>query len=191
MRDTVFELVCEASFPQCRLEDADFLPYDHAASRQRRPDVLFQDPESGRTWVLDVTVADPQRPSLQTQYRDVVGGAAAAAAAAKRAAILPLIRDRHDLRFVPLAVETFGAMDRSFTRFLQHVSTRRASRLGACDTQTGILLFRMASQRISVALQRAQAIIIQRRCDSTADDCMPRASVDTSMLDLLALGPSV
>ena len=150
--------------------------------------MLFQDPESGRTWVLDVTVADPQRSSLQTEYRDRVGGAAAAAAAAKKAAILPLIRERHDLHFVPLALETFGAMDRSFTRFLQHVSRRRASRLGACDSQTSILLFRMASQRISVALQRAQAIIIQRRCDSTADASVPRASIDTSMLDLLALG---
>ena len=150
--------------------------------------MLFQDPESGRTWVLDVTVADPQRSSLPTEYRDRVGGAAAAAAAAKRAAILPILAERHDLHFVQLALETFGAMDRSFTRFLQHVSRRRASRLGACDSDTSIRLFRMASQRISVALQRAQAIIIQRRCDSDADPSVPRASLDTSMMDLLALG---
>ena len=79
-------------------------------------------------------------------------------------------------------------MGTHFVQLLTHVARKTAKRMGA-DRQARQAIYRLAAQRVSVALQCAQATIIQRRTGAALPTYLrtDRRSAP-SFTDLLAIG---
>ena len=116
---------------------------------------------------FDITIADPQHSRVPVALRRVPGGAAKAAGEKKTQDIQANIDGIDSIRFAPLPLETSGALSHGFSHILSRVAKKTAERMGA-DARAEQSLFRLATQRISVALQGAQATILQRRAGARA-----------------------
>ena len=109
---------------------------------------------------MDVVVADPTRSDHVARCAGptVLGVTARLAASRKHRAYSDLFPGD---AFRPLAVETYGCLDGPFDNFLRECARRAvASGTTSASSSTLACFFR---QRVSVALQRAQAVAIRRR----------------------------
>jgi hypothetical protein len=142
----------------------------------RRPDWGVRDTATGRVVCGDLVVADPQAPGRGSgEGRGAetrVGAAAASAEAGKARHYRDELRDHPSVVLFPLAVETTGCVGQQSRRFLQFLGLQAAARLGlsgslaeqgVADRPGAGALVCFFSQRLGVALQRAQAAVLSGR----------------------------
>ncbi len=123
----------------------------------RRPDGLTLIPwSSGRCVAWDVTVANSLADSYLSSSSQQTGGAAELAAARKEAKYSDLTQR---YTFIPIAVETLGAINFTGMNFLSDLGHRLTEVTG--DPREASYLF----QRISVVIQRFNSIIFHGSFD--------------------------
>ena len=158
VRDVVASIATEAGF-RVGCEQRHLLPRASPDGAHRRMDFLFIDDAGGRS-LGDVVVADPTcSDHVARCVRPTgLGVAACLAASQKHRAYFDLFRGD---AFRPLVMETYYCLDDPFDDFLRECA-RRAAASGTtlASSSTLACFFR---QRVSVALQRAQAVAVRRR----------------------------
>ena len=116
----------------------------------KRPDGVTLIPWSrGKCVAWDVTVPDTYAASHVQQTSKCPAAAADQAAAKKRAKYQSIVQTH---LFIPVAVETSGALNKEATEFLQEIGRRIEDETG--DIKETAYLF----QRVSVVIQRGNAI---------------------------------
>ncbi|GJP43967.1 hypothetical protein CLOM_g3365 [Closterium sp. NIES-68] len=165
-----------------QLEDSSLLP-------GKRPDVSCRDISSGTSWALDVSVADPQQGFPHSNAPTVIGTAAATRESEKHSLYASALRDRPDVKLLPLAVETFGCFGKTFQSFVNECSRRGTARLRDMSGMSDLLpqLFESSYyKRISLVHQREQARTVCRRTQvrynatntSSQQDLTPPSAAD-------------
>jgi hypothetical protein len=125
----------------------------------RRPgDVFLDSDEDGQPLALDVTVTSPLA-ATTLQHAAITAGSAAAAAERRKRAQNTADCQAVGIRFLPLAVETFGGWGADALRFFQTVAGRVADRTGQPRNSCFASLF----QELAVRLQRGNAHMLLRR----------------------------
>jgi hypothetical protein len=128
----------------------------------KRPDGLTLLPwREGRCLVWDVTVADTTAASYLSSSSALAGSAAETAAARKVSKYVEL-SPRYE--FIPIAMETHGSLSRSALSFFADLG-RRITATTSDSRETSFLY-----QRLSVALQRFNAVCVQNTFGSLYDD---------------------
>ncbi|CAI5479392.1 unnamed protein product [Closterium sp. Yama58-4] len=144
---------------------------------RKRADLAFQDRESAKTWVTDVTVTDPVLQRRDPRVRKPPGWAAREASEKKHR----LYEGRPDyVGCFGLAAETYGALATDtvqFLRLLAVATARKKFRQGPLTT-TASRLNAHYRQRWSVMLQRSQAISFLYKSNMAAEAAFPQAPVD-------------
>ena len=186
MRDAVYHIIRE-SRQHAQRERTGFLPSSAPGGRGGRVDIVISDAAAGHT-LVDIVVADPTR-------RDLVERAArhdlVAATDAERRKETHY-RDRAArTKFVPFALETYGALSDRSDRFLVECATL-ASRECSGSGPSVSLLCTWFRQRVSIALQRSLAHAIHARTLRLEQSMAllpppsPRALLSSSELRLVA-----
>ena len=131
----------------------------------KRPDGLTLIPwKSGRSATWDVTVIDTLAASYLTQSASLATSAAETAAN-RKCAKYTAVSQTH--LFYPIAIETLGPICYDGRSFLREVGTRITSQTN--DTRETAFLF----QRISVAVQRFNAVCIAIELRTVSPSCRP------------------
>ncbi|CAM6087761.1 unnamed protein product [Calypogeia fissa] len=136
-------------------EQTHVLPVVDGIPDRRRADIVFS--RAGVRALADVVVADPTGASMVSSAAHIPGHAASHAARLKEEAYA--VRHSGDL-FYPFAVEVFGALHPALNKFLWSTAAFCVERWLHPPVSVVTAFLR---QRVSVALQRAQAFTIQRR----------------------------
>ncbi|CAI7823449.1 unnamed protein product [Closterium sp. NIES-54] len=144
---------------------------------RKRADLAIRDPESGETWVTDVTITDPVLQNRDSRARRPPGWAAEEASQRKHR----LYEGRPTYAgFFGLAVETYGAMAADTLQFLRMLATHAAKtkfRQGRLTT-TAARLTAHYRQRWYVMLQRSQAISLLSKSYRAAEAAYLQAAAD-------------
>ncbi|CAM6108831.1 unnamed protein product [Calypogeia fissa] len=140
------------------MEQPHVLPAVDGIPDRRRADIFFS--QAGVRSLADVVVADPTRASMVSSIGHIPGHAASHAARLKEEPYA--IRHPGDL-FYPFAVEVFGALHLALDQFLQSSAALCVERRPYPPISMVRAFLR---QRVSVALQRAQAFMIERRAET-------------------------
>ena len=157
VRDAVYHIIRE-SRQHAQRERTGFLPSSAPGGRGGRVDIVISDAAVGHT-LVDIVVADPTRQDLveRAARHDLV----AATDAERRKETH--YRDRAaGTKFVPFALETYGALSDRSDRFLVECATL-ASRESVGSGPSISLLCTWFRQRVSIALQRSLAHAIHAR----------------------------
>jgi hypothetical protein len=144
INDVIWRALCHANIPSIKE------PTGLLRSDGKRPDGLTQIPwHGGKCLTWDVTVTD----TLAASYVDLTAanaGAAAEGAASRKEEKYRALQDSHI--FMPIAMETFGPLNRKATVFLSELGKLLTA--VSDDAREGAFLF----QRLSVLIQRFNAI---------------------------------
>ena len=149
MRDAVYHIIRE-SHQHAQRAHTGFLPSSALGGRGGRVDIEISDAAAGHT-LVDIVVADPTRRDLveRAARQDLVANAERRKESHHR--------DRAaGTKFVPFALETYGALSDRSDRFLVECATS-ASRECASLGPSVSLLCTWFRQRVSIALQRSLA----------------------------------
>ncbi|CAM6102357.1 unnamed protein product [Calypogeia fissa] len=138
---------------------------------RRRADIVFS--RAGVRALADVVVADPTGASMVSSAAHIPGHATSHTARLKEETYA--VRHGGDL-FYPFAVEVFGALHLALDRFLWSMAALCVERRPYPPV---LVVTAFLRQRVSVALQRAQAFTIQRRAQAVGF----RASRHVPLLD--------
>ncbi|CAI7819137.1 unnamed protein product [Closterium sp. NIES-54] len=166
----------------CMASEAGFKTFHETSSfspqvLRKRADLAIRDPESGETWVTNVTITDPVLQNRDSRARRPLGWAAEEASQRKHR----LYEGRPTYAgLFGLAVETYGAMAADTLQFLRMLATHAAKtkfRQGRLTT-TAARLTAHYRQRWSVMLQRSQAISLLSKSNRAAEAAYPQAAAD-------------
>ncbi|CAM6098052.1 unnamed protein product [Calypogeia fissa] len=170
LRDVLAIITRDAGY-HVSTEQTHVLPAVDGILDRRRADIVFS--WAGVRALADVVVADPTGASMAVSAAHIPGHAASHAAQLKEEAYA--IHHSGDL-FYPFAVEVFGALHPVLDRLLRYTAA-------LCVEQRPYPLVSVVTaflrQRVSVALQGAQAFAIQRRAETVGF----RASRHVPLLD--------
>jgi hypothetical protein len=172
VRDAVYGIMREGGFRTTR-EQSGLMPIVEGETRGRVIDLVGVDPQGQGMMLEDTTVADYCRPGVLRSSAVQTGAAAREAEVGKR-------RKYHDHpqgdTFYAQAVETHGCLGEEFQRFLRRCAQRGAAISRgeipedrfATEEETGLSgrdarLLAYYRQRVAVALQRSQAVLIHDR----------------------------
>lgn len=133
-------------------------PHLLAGTARRPADVYVPCDSDGLPLAIDVTVTSPVSGTALPRAAFAAGHAAAAAELRKRVQNDASCAQA-GIRFLPLAVETFGGFGPAATRFLHALASRVADRSGNSRAHCRAALF----QELSVCLQRGNAHMLVRR----------------------------
>ena len=169
VRDCLYSIMEEAGF-ETSIERGGLMPATSASGAGRVIDLLGTDRASGHQIFIDVTVVRPCAQGMLPTAAIHQGHAAAAAARAKRHKYC----DKPEaVEFIPLAIEVYGCMDSAFDAFLRRCAYRCTLRKlhkpivdpapGAILPEEALRCWAFFRQRVSIALQRSQALLIHRR----------------------------
>ncbi|CAM6086720.1 unnamed protein product [Calypogeia fissa] len=170
LRDVLAAIAQDAGY-HVSTEQTHVLPAVGGIPDRRRADIVFS--RAGVQSLADVVVADPTGASMVSSAAHISGHAASHAARFKEEAYA--IRHPGDL-FYPFAIEVFGALHPALDRFLWSSAALCVERRPYPPVSVVTAFLR---QRVSVALQRAQAFTIQRRAEAVGF----RASRHVPLLD--------
>ncbi|CAI7812772.1 unnamed protein product [Closterium sp. NIES-54] len=146
VKHEVHRIVKELGLPS-QLEDSHLLA-------RHRPDISCRDTTYGVTWVLDVTVADLQHGFPHSNATTAIGSAAGARELKKTSLYAASVRERHGVKFFPLAIETFWCFEKTFVQFLPDCSRRGAARIPASPA---VMAHAVIVAHSSAGLQARQA----------------------------------
>ncbi|CAM6126106.1 unnamed protein product [Calypogeia fissa] len=152
-------------------EQTHVLPVVHGIPDRRWEDIVLS--QAGVGALADVVVADPTGASMVSSAAHIPRQAASHAARPKEEAYA--VRHSGDL-FYPFAVEVFGALHPALDRFLRSTEALCVERRPYPPVSV-VTAFRR--QRVLIALQRAQAFMIQWRAEAVSF----RASRHVPLLD--------
>ena len=157
MRDAVYHIIRE-SRQHAHRERTGFLPSSAPGGRGGRVDIVISDAAVGQ-FLVDIVVADPTRQDLveRAARHDLV-----AATDAERRKETHYGDRAAGTKFVPFALETYGALSGRSDRLLVECATL-ASRESAGPGPSISLLCTWFRQRLSIALQRSLAHAIHAR----------------------------
>lgn len=125
----------------------------------RPADIFLPAWNSGKGLALDVTVWSPMQPL----YCDSEGGSAAKAAAASKLKKYKKLCDKAGFDFLPFALESFGVLHSSASKFLSDLISRLSARREQAESVTKADVCR----RLSVGLQRSiSRSVLKRNKDS-------------------------
>ncbi|CAI5981299.1 unnamed protein product [Closterium sp. NIES-65] len=134
------------------------------------PDVVSLHTDSGKTWVMDVVIADPHDNNANCPETKP-GAALNEAVRRKKATYKEAVtkggkRMEKTTKVIPLATEIYGGWSNSFSDCVKDIAATTSKRLGRQSGQTTDLKFlicRSIAQRIGVTQQRSQAVMIRHR----------------------------
>lgn len=184
IRDTVYGIMAEGGLSTTR-EQSGLMPILPGETRGRVIDLVGIDPQGhGRRILADTTVADCCRAGILQTSAVQTGAAAREAEQGKRGkyADHPPADE-----FWPLAVETHGCLGEGFQQFLRRCAQRAESisrgeipedRFAPEESVTdmggrGARLLSFYRQRVAVAVQREQALLIHRRAARALEHAVP------------------
>ena len=155
--DAVYHIIRELR-QHAHRERIDFLPSSAPGGRRGRVDIVVSDAAVGHT-LVDIIVAIPTRRDLveRVARHDLV-----AATDAERRKETHYQDRAAGTKFVPFALETYGALSGRSDRFLVECATL-ASRESSGSGPSISLLCTWFRQRVSIALQRSLAHVIHAR----------------------------
>ena len=157
VRDSVYHILRESG-QHVQRERTGFLPSSAPGGRGGRVDIVISDLVEGHI-LVDVVIADPTRRDLVD--RAACRGLVAAEDAERRKETH--YRDRAaGTKFIPFALETYGALSDASNRLLVDCA-HRAAQLNGRSGRNVSLLVTWFRQRVSVALQRSLAHAIHAR----------------------------
>jgi hypothetical protein len=153
LRDVVYEGARKAGLSPAR--EKQHLLQD---SGRKPGDVYLPSFERGAPTALDTVVPSPCTVSACSQAAKQQGFAAAQAEEAKRASSFDVCR-QNGIHFLPMAIEAFGGLGQSALSVVRKIGAFIAQRTGRSEAEE-IRYFR---QRLSLALHRANAAMVQAR----------------------------
>ncbi|CAI5531503.1 unnamed protein product [Closterium sp. Naga37s-1] len=134
------------------------------------PDVVSLHTDSGKTWVMDVVIADPH--DNNANCPETKPGAALNEAVRRKRVTYKDAGTKGGKRMektttvIPLATEIYGGWSNSFSDCVRDIAATTSRRLGKQSGQTTdlkSLICRSIAQRIGVTQQRSQAVMIRHR----------------------------
>ena len=156
LNDLIFHALCRAGISSTKE------PTGLSRSDGKRPDGLTLIPwQGGKNAIWDVTVTD----TLATSYihsTSVIAGSAAELASSRKEEKYATLSLSHT--FIPIAIETMGPIGSKALSFLQELGRRLTVATG--NPRETVFLY----QRLSVALQRFNAVCIHGTFDSAQDN---------------------
>ncbi|CAI5964925.1 unnamed protein product [Closterium sp. NIES-64] len=134
------------------------------------PDVVSLHTDSGKTWVMDVVIADPHDNNANCPETKP-GAALNEAVRRKKVTYKEAVtkggkRMEKTTKVIPLATEIYGGWSNSFSDCVKDIAATTSKRLGRQSGQTTdlkSLICRSIAQRIGVTQQRSQAVMIRHR----------------------------
>ncbi|CAI5928976.1 unnamed protein product [Closterium sp. NIES-65] len=163
IRDHV-AMVCREAGMQTTMEDKAFF------GGKPIPDVVSLHTDSGKTWVMDVVIADPHDNNANCPETKP-GAALNEAVRRKKVTYKEAVtkggkRMEKTTKVIPLATEIYGGWSNSFSDCVKDIAATTSKRLGRQSGQTTdlkSLICRSIAQRIGVTQQRSQAVMIRHR----------------------------
>ncbi|CAI7844500.1 unnamed protein product [Closterium sp. NIES-53] len=163
IRDHV-AMVCREAGMQTTIEDKTLF------GGKPIPDVVSLHTDSGKTWVMDVVIADPHDNNANCPETKP-GAALNEAVRRKRVTYKDAVtkggkRMEKTTTVIPLATEIYDGWSSNFSDCVRDIAATTSRRLGKQSGQTTdikSLICRSIAQRIGVTQQRSQAVMIRHR----------------------------